>query len=156
MNEWLIVMSLISLGIVLLVVEIIFVPGTTLIGLIGFAVMIMGVVLSFRYFGDTVGWVVGGGSIIAYGAIFYFCFKSNVWSRFASKATIDSHVNEGELAALRVGMEGVALSALRPIGKAELHGKVYEVKTFGSYLETGRRVKVVEILSNQIVVEQLN
>jgi membrane-bound ClpP family serine protease len=156
MNEWLIVLSLISLGIVLLGIEILFVPGTTVIGLLGFAIMIVGVVLSFRYFGDTTGWVVGVGSIVTYGAVLYFCFKTNVWSRFASKGTIDSRVNEGELKDLQIGMEGIAVSALRPTGKAELSGKVYEVKTFGSYLETGRRLKVVEILSNQIVVEQIN
>ena len=156
MIEWITVLSLISLGIALLVVEIIFVPGTTIVGVVGFALVLVGVVFSFRYFGNTVGWMTASGSAAGTTVILYFCFKSDMWSRFASKATMDGKVNEGELTSLQLGTEGIALSALRPIGKAELNGKVYEVKTFGSYLETGKRIKVIEILSNQIVVEQIN
>lgn len=156
MIDWVTVLSLILLGIALLVVEIIFVPGTTVVGVVGFVLLLAGVVLSFRYHGSAIGWTTACGSAAGTAVILYFCFKSDVWSRFASKATIDSRVNEGELNDLRVGTEGIAVSALRPIGKAELNGKIYEVKTFGSYLETGKKIRVMEILSNQIVVEQIN
>lgn len=156
MVDWVTVLTLILLGIGLLVVEIIFVPGTTVVGVVGFTLSLVGVVLSFRYFGSAIGWTTAMGSATGTAVILYFCFKSDVWSRFASKATIDSKVNEGEISNLQVGMEGVAISMLRPFGKAELNGKVYEVKTFGSYLESGKRIRVIEILSTQIVVEQIN
>ncbi len=156
MSDWLTVLSLILFGIALLVIEIIVIPGTTLVGVIGFLLLATGVILSFRYFGTTIGWVTGSGSAAASAIILYYCFKSNVWSRFASRSSIDGKVNEGELNGLPVGAEGIALSALRPFGKAELNGKVYEVKTIGSYLESGKRIKVLEILSNQITVEQIN
>ena len=156
MIEWVTVLSLISIGIGLLVVEIIFVPGTTVVGVVGFTLLVLGVVFSFRYFGGTVGWATASGSAVGTAVILYFCFKTNVWNRFASHATMDGKVNEGELKDLHVGTEGVALSALRPIGKAEINGKVYEVKTFGSYLESGKRIRVMEILSNQILVQQIN
>lgn len=156
MIDWITVLSLILLGISLLVIEIIFVPGTTVVGVVGFVLLLVGVVLSFRYYGSTVGWTTASGSAVGTAVILYFCFKSDVWSRFASKATINSRVNEGEMNDLLVGTEGIAVSALRPIGKAELKGKIYEVKTFGSYLETGKKIRIIEILSNQIVVEQIN
>ncbi len=156
MIDWITVLSLILLGISLLVIEIIFVPGTTVVGVVGFVLLLVGVVLSFRYYGSTVGWTTASGSAVGTAVILYFCFKSDVWSRFASKATINSRVNEGEMNDLLVGTEGIAISALRPIGKAELKGKIYEVKTFGSYLETGKKIRIIEILSNQIVVEQIN
>lgn len=156
MIDWVTVFSLILLGIALLVVEIIFVPGTTVVGVVGFVLLLGGVVLSFRYYGSTIGWTTASGSAVGTAVILYFCFKSDVWSRFASKATINSRVNEGEMNDLHVGTEGIAVSALRPIGKAELKGKIYEVKTFGSYLETGKKIRIIEILSNQIVVEQIN
>ncbi len=156
MVDWLTILSLILFGIALLVIEIIVVPGTTVVGVAGFALMLIGVILSFRYFGGTVGWTTASVTAVSTAIILYFCFKSDVWSRFASKATIDSRVNEGEMSDLSVGTEGVAISALRPIGKAELKGRVYEVRTLGNYLESGRGIRVIEILSHQITVEQIN
>jgi membrane-bound ClpP family serine protease len=156
MGEWISVLSLIGFGLVLIVAEIVFVPGTTLVGIIGFVLMVLGITLSFRYFGSTTGWIATGGTAVSFFIVIYFCFKSNVWSRFSLKTKIDSKVNEGEMNGLQVGQEGVTLSSLRPIGKAELNSKIYEVKTFGNYLDPGKKVKIVEILSNQIVVEQIN
>jgi membrane-bound ClpP family serine protease len=156
MIDWITILSLILFGIALLVLEIIVVPGTTVVGLVGFVVILIGVSLSFKYFGSTIGWTTGSGAALSTGIILYFCFKSDVWSRFASKAASDSRVNEGELNGLSVGTEGVAVSALRPFGKAELKGKVYEVKTSGSYLESGKGIRIIEILSHQITVEQIN
>ncbi len=156
MGEWLIVLSLIAFGLSLIVAEIVFVPGTTLVGIVGFAFLVFGVSLSFRYFGPTTGWVTTSSTTVAFFVVFYLCFKANVWSRFSLNSRMDSKVNEGEMDGLQVGIEGVTLSSLRPIGKAELNNKVYEVKTFGNYLDTGKKIRIVEILSNQIVVEPIN
>ena len=156
MGDWLIVLSLIAFGLSLIVAEIVFVPGTTLVGIVGFVLLVIGVSLSFRYFGTTTGWITASSTTVAFFLVFYLCFKANVWSRFSLNSKMESKVNEDELSGLEVGIEGVTLSSLRPIGKAELNHKVYEVKTFGNYLDTGKKIKVVEILSHQIIVEPIN
>ena len=125
-------------------------------GVVGFVFLVFGVSLSFRYFGTTTGWITASSTTLAFFLVFYLCFKAKVWSRFSLNSKMDSKVNEGELSGLEVGAEGVTLSSLRPIGKAELNHKVYEVKTFGNYLDTGKKIRIVEILSNQIVVEPIN
>ena len=153
--EWMTVASLIGLGLFLLVVEVIFVSGTTLVGLVGFAFLLVGIVLSFNYFGRETGWLVLGGSAVVAGGLFYLAFRTNVWKRFSLKSSINSKVNEVDPAEVTTGMEGIALSALRPVGKAELHQKIYEVKTLGAYLETGSRVRVIQVLPNQIIVEPI-
>lgn len=155
MVEWMTVFSLILFGLALIVVEIFFVPGTTLVGLAGFVFAAIGVGLSFKYFGSDIGWATFGGTSVAAGVLLYYAFKGSVWSRFSLKSSIDSHVNEGELASVRVGDEGVTISALRPSGKAELEKKLYEVRTQGGYVEAGTRIHVVQIQSNQIVVEPI-
>jgi membrane-bound ClpP family serine protease len=156
MVEWIIVVSLILFGLFLLIAEIIFVPGTTLVGILGFIFLFLGVGLSFNYFGSETGWITVGSTAVASGLIMYYSFKANVWSRFSLKTTIDSKVNEGEVESLKVGTEGHTISALRPVGKAELGNKLYEVKTMGEYLDSGSKIKVVKIVSNQIIVEPLN
>lgn len=156
MIEWMTVLSLILFGLALLVAEIIFVPGTTLVGLFGFIFLVVGVSLSFNYFGREVGWITVGSAAVAAGVLVYFAFKSNLWGRFSLKTSSDSKVNEGELDGLTLGEEGVAMSALRPSGKAELKDKTFEVRTQGAYVDSGTRIRIIKILSNQIIVEPIS
>jgi membrane-bound ClpP family serine protease len=156
MAEWSTVISLVVFGLVLVVAEVVFVPGTTLVGVIGFCFLVVGVGLSFKYFGSEVGWVMLGSTSVASGGLLYFSFTTNVWSRFSLKSSNKSKVNEGELDQLLVGMEGTTISALRPIGKAELNNQIVEVKTNGDYLDSGSRIRVIKIVSNQIIIEPIN
>lgn len=156
MVEWITILSLILLGLAVIVIEIIFVPGTTVVGLIGFVLLVLGVGLSFGYFGSTIGWLTTGGTAIASGVVFYLAFKANVWGRFSLKSTSNSKVNEGELSTLTTGAEGMTISALRPVGKAEFNQKMYEVRTMGNYVEPGTKIRVTQILSNQIIIEPLS
>jgi len=153
MLEWFTVISLILFGLALIVAEIIFVPGTTVVGVLGFVFLIIGIGLSFHYFGKDMGWITTGGAALASGFVLYYSFKANVWGRFALKSSNQAKLNEGEFDGLTPGQEGVALSALRPVGKAEVAGKTYEVKTLGGYVTSGTKIKIIRILSNQIIVE---
>lgn len=156
MIEWVTVISLILFGLALIVAEIIFVPGTTVVGILGFIFLIIGVALSFNYFGGEIGWTTVGITAVVSGLILYYSFKANVWGRFSLKSSIDSKVNEGETDSVTVGMEGQTVSVLRPVGKALLGEKTFEVKTLGEYLESGRRVRVIQVILNQIIVEPIN
>jgi membrane-bound ClpP family serine protease len=129
--EWLTVISLIVVGIILVVVEIIFVPGTTVVGLLGGLLAVVGVVLSFSYFGNQTGWYTLAATSILSGGLLYWSLRSRAW-------------------------EGSAVSALRPMGKAEIGGRLFEVTSLGIYIETGTRIRIVRVSSNQIVVEPVN
>ena len=153
--EWIIVSSLILFGLLLLVVEVIFVPGTTVVGIVGFVCVVLGIGFAFHYFGREIGWYATGGSVLVFGLVFYFSFRTDVWKRFSLKSSIKSRVNEGETDHVATGEEGIAISALRPIGKAELTSKIFEVKTLGGYIDSGTRIRVVKISSNQIFVEPI-
>jgi membrane-bound ClpP family serine protease len=155
MVEWITVLSLLLFGMALIIAEIIFVPGTTAVGLVGFVFLVVGTGLSFHYFGSETGWITTGGTAVASGVILYFAFKANVWGHFSLKTTNTGKVNEEEMEALEQGTEGIALSALRPIGKAELGNRTYEVRTMGNYVEAGTKIRVMQIQSHQIIVEPL-
>ncbi|MFM8912236.1 MAG: NfeD family protein [Flammeovirgaceae bacterium] len=154
--EWVTIVSLILVGLVLLIVEIVFVPGTTLVGIVGFALMMVGIVLTFKHHGSEAGWISLGMTSVLSGVVLYFSFTTNVWKRFSLKSSIDSKVNEGELNDLKEGMEGKTVSALRPVGKAELNNRTFEVRTSGTYLDSGSKVRIKKISLNQIFVEPIN
>lgn len=156
MLEWVIVIALVTIGLGMIILEVLFVPGTTFVGLVGLGATIFGIYLGFHYFGSTVGWWFTWGSVIIFTVMLYISFKNKTWDRFSLKESIDSKVNEGLTVNLQVGEEGVALSALKPVGKAEFASGEYEVKTLGSYVDSGSRLKIVKIDTNNILVEPIN
>ena len=58
--DWISVILLLFVGIVLVVVEIIFVPGTTIVGIIGTALMCFGVIIGYSKFGAQIGTIYFG------------------------------------------------------------------------------------------------
>lgn len=156
MIDWLAVIVLIFFGLGFIIAEIIFVPGTTLLGLLGLVFTITGVVLSYLSFGGGIGTIVMAVTIILGISILIYSFKSGVWERFALKSSINSKFNEGNLADLQVGEEGITISALRPMGKADFRDKIYEVSTLGNFLPSGTKVRIVSIKNNKVFIEPLN
>lgn len=153
---WIIIISLLAIGLGLIIVELVFIPGTTVVGLLGLIFTIVGIVISYSHFGDTTGfYILMGTSVTTLVALFY-SFRTGAWTRFSLKSSMNSKVNEGMLSTLTVGDEGTTRSALRPMGTAEFGNQQYEVRSLGSFVESGSRIKIVQILSNQIIVEPIN
>ncbi|MEO6847303.1 MAG: NfeD family protein [Chthoniobacterales bacterium] len=64
-----------------------------------------------------------------------------------------SHVVAEEgIPLLELGTEGVAITILRPAGKALFDGHLTDVVTDGSFIEKGERIRVVEAGKDRIVV----
>jgi membrane-bound ClpP family serine protease len=150
-----IISSLIIIGLALVIVEIIFIPGTTVVGVLGVVVTIVGVGLGYREYGSSTGHLILASASAALGLMIYYSFRSNTWSRFALKNTIDSKNNEGLLQSFRAGEEGICVSALRPVGKAEFGGRLVEVASEGDYVDAGTRVRIKEVSAAGIIVEQI-
>ncbi len=53
------------------------------------------------------------------------------------------------------GDRGVAVTVLRPVGKAMFGDEAFQVKTDGEYLDAGTNIEVVEIQGNQILVQKV-
>ena len=154
--EWIVVISLIVIGLALIVIEIVFVPGTTVVGALGLISMVGGVFYSFKAFGNPVGWGVASGTFIVSAIVIVISLKSGVWKRFALDKSIQSKVNDNKPIAVKIGDTGLTLSALRPYGNVEFGEDKLEVTTLGEMVESNTEVKVIKIEGRNIYVEQLN
>jgi membrane-bound serine protease (ClpP class) len=54
-----------------------------------------------------------------------------------------------------LGMQGHAVTVLRPSGKAEIEGQIYPVEAEGIFIEKGKTVKVIRIFGNRIIVRDV-
>ncbi|HMP99317.1 MAG TPA: NfeD family protein [Cyclobacteriaceae bacterium] len=156
MMEWITVISLISIGILLIVAELIFIPGTTVVGIIGLLMAAFGVVLAYDYFDNTTGTIIMTITLTGSIAALVYALRNKTWKKFSLANTLEGKFNEGLTAALNIGDEGITRSSLRPMGKAEFNNKIFEVKTLGTYLESGTPVIITSITGNAIIVEPKN
>lgn len=156
MGEWLSIALLILVGLILVYIELLLIPGTAVVGFIGMALCGVGVYLAFENFGSPTGaWVLGGTAVLALGG-FVYSVRSKTWRRFELKDVNRSKFNEGYNSDLKIETEGVAISDLKPIGKGEFNSKVYEVRSRGEHISSGSAIRVAKISNYSIIVELIS
>jgi membrane-bound ClpP family serine protease len=153
--DWTTVILLIGIGLVLIIVELIFVPGVTIVGILGFILIAVGIWISYAALGTETGHMVLATSVLAGGLALFFSFRSDAWSRFALKGSIKSRVNEENPHLLEVGEEGRTISALRPQGTAMFKERHHEVQTAGTFLPPNTPIRIIKIVANKITVEAI-
>lgn len=153
--DWVTVILLIGIGLILIVVELIFVPGVTIVGILGFILVAVGIWIGYAALGTTTGHMILAASVLIGGLALFYSFRSEAWSRFALKDTIKSRVNEETPHLLEVGEEGKTISALRPQGTAVFKERHHEVQTTGEFLSPNTPVRIIKIVANKITVEAI-
>ncbi|QNF32458.1 NfeD family protein [Adhaeribacter swui] len=150
------VLILVFIGLVLLLVELIFLPGITLIGILGFLVLAVGVWLGYDKMGMANGHIILSIALVLSIAIVFFSFKADVWSKFALKDVNHSRVNDNVKPQLQEGDTGKALSALRPSGTAMFHDQPYEVHTNGEFLDPDTTIIITRINHYKVIVKPVS
>lgn len=154
--EWFIVIGFIVIGVALAIVEILFIPGTTIFGILGVASYITGIVLSYSYFPPATAHLFFLGSFVFSVGMIVLSFRGRSWERFSLKDSNTGKFNQNKTINLRVGDEGTAASNLRPIGKGDFDNQEYEVTAFGGYVDSGKRIRILKVESRKIIVEEIS
>ncbi|MCC9136598.1 NfeD family protein [Pontibacter silvestris] len=152
--DWITVLLLICVGLGLIIVELIFVPGTTLVGILGFLLAGIGIWIGYAALGTTLGHIILAGTVLVAGIAFFYSFRSDVWTRFALKDSNRGHVNEEHQHDLEIGEVGKTVSALRPSGTAIFKERHHEVHTHGEFVSPNTAVRIIKLQQNKIIVEE--
>lgn len=154
MADWIYITLLIFIGLLLVVVELIFIPGTTIFGILGALLVGVGIYFTYENYGDVTGtYVLVGSSLIGAGLLIY-SLKAKTWKKFALTSQIKSKVKDGYADDLQSGFTGEAISDLKPIGKGEFNNKTYEVTSQGEHVSAGSLIKIIKIERNKIIVKK--
>ncbi|WP_246470190.1 NfeD family protein [Cohnella nanjingensis] len=146
-------------GVALLVLEM-FVPSFGILGLLGAAGIIGGIVTAAYDTGDamrSLGWALLVALVLVV-IVAYIFRRKGIWNRFILKDQLTSeqgYVPHADVRESWIGREGVAVSALRPAGIAEVDGKRIDVVTSGEFVDRGRRVRVTSTDGTRILVEEV-
>lgn len=153
--EWSILISLLILGIILIITDIIFIPGTTFVGMVGFVMLILGVYFTFHFHGSKSGNIVLLASSVFIIITTIYMFKAKTWNKIALNKIIDGKVNVLDNEVLKVGCVAIAVSDLKPMGVIEFENEQFEAESEGEYISTQSTVEIIQINNNQIIVKQI-
>lgn len=145
-------------GIVLLVIEM-FVPSFGVLGILGIIGVVYGIAHAAFDTGNAMR-SLGLAALVAIViiAIVVYAFrKRGIWNRFIlrEQLTTDQGYVPNVSREHMVGLEGTALSLLRPAGVAEIDGQRVDVVTSGEFIERGSKVRVTSVDGTRIVVKEI-
>lgn len=145
------IIVILALGLLLIIAEIFFIPGTSVFGVAGGVVMIIGVVMMYSI-GTQQGHISLGISIAAVIVATIIGFRAIDNGALAAKSKIKGRVNELD-SSLVPGMRGKAITELRPGGKVQFGEERVEVFSYGSYIPRDSEVEITNVTKDKIFVK---
>ncbi len=160
-------------GLVLIALEVFVIPGFGIAGISGIVLVIAGLTMSlvdnvvFEYEGIGAWDKVLKAFFLVIFSLFISFILSIILSRklFTSKSLrfalnnvqdkskgfigIDSHQKE------MIGMEGTAFTILRPSGRIEIEGEIFDAKAEIGYINKGEKIKVIRDEAGQLYVKKV-
>ena len=151
--DYVITSLIVFVATLLLVVEVVFIPGFGVTGLLGVLSMVGAIFYSFFLIGSLAGWVTLAVACVICISLFLWALYGNSLDKVALKKNIDSTVKENELGKFAVGDRGVTRTRLALIGEAEINGEIVEVKSESGFVDEAAEIEIVRLSADTIFVK---
>ena len=151
------VIILILVGLVLLLVETLLIPGFAVTGILGLASMAAACWLAFTNIGTTAGVICVVVCILLTAALLVWLLRSSTWKKATLNTNIDSKVDvDADKKGIEVGSKGVTVTRLAPMGMVRFEdGTKAEVNSADGFVDPGREVVVDAIDGEKIFIKKL-
>lgn len=153
--SWPIIIIVLIIGLVLVALEIIAIPGG-IAGAIGGLLAILAVWQTYASHGHVAGNIMLLSSITVLIILIVVLMKSKTWNRVSLHEAVDSKVNTVDANEIKVGSKGVTITRLAPSGNAMIQDQVVEVHTVSEFVDPDQPIEVIEIEGYRIMVRSLN
>lgn len=150
------IILLIILGIILILLEFLVIPGTTVAGISGLLCLGGAIYMSYSSLGTNVGHMFVLGTVFFLVLMIYYSLKAGTWKKMSLSKNIDSKVETIDEARVNAGDKGKTISRCNPIGKAIVNDEMYEAKSLGAFIDENVEIEVVKVVRNQIIVKPIN
>lgn len=151
-----IIAALIFVGILLMLIEMLLVPGVGVAGFLGLTSLAGACVYAFLRVSTPAGLVVTIIVLVLLLVMLYFILREKTWKRFELKTEIDSKVGD-DSSSVKAGDHGVAQTRLAPVGTVRIGNLSCEAKSFdNSMIAAQTPVEVCAVEDNKILVKPIN
>lgn len=148
------IIILIVAGLLFLLLEVLVIPGTTVVGIAGLGLIVFSVWEAYHLFGSSTGHLVLAGTVVMTIIVSVVALKSNTWNRLMLKTNISGKVNEIDVEKIQAGNTGKTVSRIAPSGKAVFNNEFFEVHTNGDFIDQETEVVVSHLIDNKIFVKR--
>lgn len=153
---WTIIAILIIVGVIFVVLEILVIPGTHIVGILGFIMEVIGIWQTYVVYGSPAGhWVLAGTVVISL-ILLWLSLRANTWHHFMLHSNIDGRANIIKEDSVKVGDVGRSVSRIVPTGKALINDDYFEVCSSGEFIDPDNEIVVTKIEHNKIFVKIKN
>lgn len=154
--SWTIILVLILVGLIFLLLEMLVIPGTTVVGAIGFILIAIGIWQGYASHGTPEGHYLLAGTVFFTVLLIAMSLRSKTWNRVMLHTEVDGKANLIDKNVLKPGDVGKTVSRLIPMGKALINNEYFEVSTSGEVIDPGTEIVVLSIEKNKIFVKSTN
>lgn len=143
---------LILIGAILIVLEMLVFPGVGVGGVLGAICVGAGVYFGYVFYGQPAGHFILLATAAGGLGVTWYVLRAKTWKRVRLGAEITGSV-EGVDASVQAGDEGETLGRLAPMGNVKIGEVVVEAESQMGYIDARRRVVVVKVLKNKVIVK---
>lgn len=148
------IITLIVVGLVLLIVELILVPGFGVAGILGVASLVASCWLGFSQSGTETGMLILAVEIVLVVLITVMVLRSKTWKKASLDASISSRVDlSPQEKGIGMSDRGIAVTRLAPAGQVKIGVILTEAFARDAVIEAGTQIEVTEIQDNKIYVK---
>ena len=151
------IIILIIVGLLLLLVETLLIPGFAVTGILGIGCLGAACWLAFTKIGTTAGVIVTVICILLAVALLVWVMRSSTWKKATLNTKIDAKVDvNADKTGISVGARGTAITRLAPMGMVRFEdGTKAEVSSSVGFVDQGCEVEVSSIEGEKIFIKKL-
>jgi membrane-bound ClpP family serine protease len=149
--SFLFVLLLILIGICLIILEILVIPGA-IAGIFGVCLVVGGIYMSYSSFGSTYGNITLLGTLLLTIGSLVFVFKSRTWKNAMLHTESDGKMDMPDVK-FHPGDTGITISRLAPMGKILVNNEEMEAKSEALFIDQATEIEVVKVLGNMLIVK---
>ena len=149
-----IIALLIFIGLVMVILEVFFLPGITIAGISAVLFFVGAVFYAFMPLGEFAGYITIAVSVIVTIVGIVIFIRSRSLDRMALKTTIDSVAPTLVSDQIKAGDEGVTLSRLNPMGSVLINDVTVEARTREDFIDEDTPVVVEKVDRTTVIVQK--
>ena len=150
------IITLIVIGIILLVAELVLLPGISVAGIAAFVSFAAAIFYGFFHFGVVGGSIIAASIVILSIIAVVVSLRANTWRRLSLKTTIEgTSTPTPEQQNIRIGQQGETITRLAPMGKVRFGEVTIEAKSIDRFLDPHQTVEVIGYDNTAAVVRKV-
>ncbi|MCD8101581.1 MAG: NfeD family protein [Alistipes sp.] len=148
------IITLVIVGVLLLVAELILLPGITVAGICSFISFFGAVYIGFTNYGKTGGYATIIAIVVLAVIATMLSLRSKTWRRLSLKQEVEGTSQPLPQETVREGQRGRTITRLAPSGNVLIDGETYEARSLGDvYVDPNTEVQVTGFENFTVIVK---